>query len=111
MASQEINLELLLGRKVLALNGKSIGRLEEVRGELSPGECHVTEFLVGDYAVFERLSAWSIARSFLSLFGPLIKSGYRVPWDKLDLSDPKHPKLTCKVAVLPPLEIKVNSHG
>jgi len=106
MAAQEINLELLLGRKVFALNGKSIGRLEEVCAELSPGECHVTEFLVGDYAMFERLSAWTIARSFLSLFGSLIKSGYRIPWDKLDLSDPKHLKLTCKVAVLPRLEVK-----
>jgi len=106
MASDEINLELLLGRKVFALNGKSIGRLEEVRGKLSPGECHVTEFLVGHYAMFERLSAWSIVRSLLSLFGSLIKSGYRVPWDKLDLSDPKHPKLACKVAALPPLEVK-----
>ena len=105
MASQEINLELLLGRKVFALNGKSIGRLEEVRGKLSPGECHVTEFLVGDYAMFERLAALAIARSFLSLFGSMIKSGYRVPWDKLDLSDPKHPKLTCKVAELPRLEV------
>jgi sporulation protein YlmC with PRC-barrel domain len=105
MARQEIKLELLMGRKVFALNGKSIGRLEEVRGELSPGECAVTEFLVGDYAMFERLSAWTIARAVLGLFGSIIKTGYRVPWDKIDLSDPSRPRLTCKLSELRRLEV------
>jgi hypothetical protein len=27
-----------------------------------------------------------------------------VPWDKLDLSDPEHPRLTCPIAELAPLE-------
>ena len=48
MKRQEIHLELLIGKRVFALNGRSIGRLEEVRAELNArGSCFVTEFLVG----------------------------------------------------------------
>jgi sporulation protein YlmC with PRC-barrel domain len=106
MAKQEVNLELLLGKRVYALNGKSVGRLEEVCAELKPGECRVTEFLVGKYAMFDRLSAWEIARALLGLFGPIIKSGYRVPWDKIDLSDPERLRLTCSVTELPRLDVR-----
>ena len=105
MAKQQVNLELLLGKRVYALNGKSVGRLEEVCAELKPGECHVTEFLVGKYAVFERLSAWAIARAILGLFGSLIKSGYRVPWDKIDLSNPERLSLKCTVDELRKLDV------
>lgn len=33
MATREIHLELLLGKRVLDLEGKPIGRIEEVRAE------------------------------------------------------------------------------
>jgi sporulation protein YlmC with PRC-barrel domain len=95
---QEINLELLIGKRVFGLNGKSIGHLEEVRAELLKGECLVTEYLVGAYAVMERLAALSIGRALLKLLGATKKhEGYKVPWDKLDLSDPKRPRLLCGV--------------
>ena len=98
MAKQEINLELLVGRRVYGLNGKSIGHLEEICAELNEGECLVTEYLVGAYAVVERLAALSIGRAILRLFGATKKhEGYRVPWDKLDLTDPKRPHLLCGV--------------
>jgi len=96
----EVNLELMLGRKVLAANGRSIGRLEEVHAEVRPGECLVTEYLVGKYALFERLAAWSMGRAFLSLFGSSLKSGYRVPWEKMDISDPRRPRIACDVSEL-----------
>ena len=102
----EVNLELMLGRKVLAGNGRSIGRLEDVTAEVKPGECLVIEYLVGKYALFERLAAWSMGRAFLSLFGSLVKSGYRVPWQKMDISDPRRPKITCDVSELPMIEAK-----
>jgi sporulation protein YlmC with PRC-barrel domain len=98
MAKQEINLELLVGRRVFGLNGRSIGHLEEICAELSEGECLVTEYLVGAYAVVERLAALSIGRAILRLFGATKKhEGYRVPWDKLDLTDPERPRLLCSV--------------
>ena len=105
MAKDELNVELLLNRRVLARNGRAIGRLEEVEAELREGVAYVTEFHVGAYALFERLAAWSsIGRELLKLFGARRGGGYRVPWDKLDLSDPVRPRLLCDVSELQPLE-------
>ena len=105
MRRQEIHLELLLGNQVYALNGRAIGRVEEVCAELDQGAASVNEFLVGKYAILERLSAWEIGRAVLGLFGPLLKSGYRIRWDQIDFTDPEHPKLTCQVSELAPLEV------
>ena len=105
MAGREVHVELLLNRRVYALNGRVIGRLEEVRAELHEGECFVTEYLVGAYAMMERLAAWRIGRALLRLFGATRHGGgYRVPWDKLDLSDPERPRLRCEAGELAPIE-------
>jgi sporulation protein YlmC with PRC-barrel domain len=101
MSTTEIHIELLLGKKVLALNGRSIGRLEEMRTERIRNQLFVSEFLVGSYAVFERLSALSIGRAILTVLGAHRKGrGYRIPWDKMDLADPERPRLLCKVEEL-----------
>jgi sporulation protein YlmC with PRC-barrel domain len=101
MKRQEIHLELLIGKQVFALNGRSIGRLEEVRAELNArGFCFVTEFLVGSYAVLERLSAWRVGREILRVLRVRRKEGYRVRWEQLDLSDPRRPRLLCEVEEL-----------
>src|SRR5689334_21259308 len=96
----EVHLELLVGRKVLTLNNDSLGRLEEVHGDIRDGRCYVEEYLVGSYAVLERLSALAIGRAILGIAGKSLKTGYRIPWDKLDLSNPEKPKLKCKVTQL-----------
>jgi sporulation protein YlmC with PRC-barrel domain len=95
VAKREVKFELLLGKKVYAADGKSVGRLEEVRAGLRRGECFVEEYHVGSYAVFERLAAVSLGRALLGRFGA--GGGYRVPWDKLDLTDPTRPRLRCPV--------------
>jgi sporulation protein YlmC with PRC-barrel domain len=101
---QEIHLELLLGKRVFALNGQSIGRLEEVRAELDArNSCFVSEFLIGSYAFLERLSAWRMGRAILHTLGVRRKKGYRVRWEQLDLSDPRRPQLACAVDELVPL--------
>ena len=105
MESRDVHLELLIGRRVRARDGRSIGRLEEVCAEPQGSDLIVTEYHVGSYAVLERLSAWSIGRTLLRLFGPTGQRGdYRVPWDKLDLSDPRQPRLLCEVSDLAVLE-------
>ena len=103
MSRQYIHVELLLGEKVFALNGLAIGRLEEIRTQINKGHCFVSEFLVGSYAVLERLAAWRIGRAVLRVFGARRQEGYRVRWDQLDLSDPRHLKLLCDVEELLPL--------
>ena len=104
MTKRQIHVELLLGKKVFALNGRSIGRLEELRAAKDRGHYFVSEFLVGNYAVLERLSAWSIGRALLRIFGAKQEEGYRIRWDQLDLSDPSRPQLLCDVDELLPLK-------
>jgi hypothetical protein len=103
MSKRQLHVELLLGEKVLALNGVSIGRLEEIRTEVNRGHFYVTEYLVGSYAVLERLAAWRIGRAVLRVFGAQRKEGYRIRWDQLDLSDPRRLRLMCEVDELMPL--------
>src|SRR3954451_25439103 len=99
--AEHVKLELLLSRQVRALNGRVIGRLEEAVAETTDDECYVTEYLVGVYGVFERLAAWPLSRSILGVLRLKKKAGgYRVRWNQLDLRDPDHPKLRCKVEEL-----------
>ena len=101
MTRQEIHAELLIGRKVHALNGRVIGRLEEIRAKQESRGCYVEEFLTGSYGALDRLAAFASARPILHVIGARQKqSSYRIPWDKLDLSDPHKPRLLCEVAEL-----------
>ena len=104
MKRQQLHVELLLGEKVFALNGQSIGRLEEIRTQVNRGHFFVSEFLVGKYAVFERLATWRIGRAVLGVLGVGRRGGYRIRWDQLDLTDPQHPRLLCDVDDLMPLQ-------
>lgn len=103
MLSREINLDLLLGRAVVARNGRPIGRIEEFRAERRGHELVVTEYHLGPEALLERLSV--SGRRLLSLFGIKSRSrGRCIPWDKLDLSNPEKPRLTCSVEELAQLD-------
>ena len=104
MTKRQIHAERLLGKKVFALNGHSIGRLEEIRTAKDRGHYFVSEFLIGNYAVLERFSAWSIGRALLRIFGAKREEGYRIRWDQLNLSDPGRPQLLCDVDELLPLK-------
>jgi len=97
MSKQEVHLELLLGARVYTANGKTLGRLEDFRVEQEKGTAFLVEYLVGTYALFDRLSALIIFRSLLNALGWRSKSGYKIPWDKLDLSDVSHPQIVCAV--------------
>jgi sporulation protein YlmC with PRC-barrel domain len=107
MKMQKIHVELLVGRRVRARNGHVVGRLEEIRAHQQGRGWYVEEFLIGKYALLERLAGSTMARSLLTLLGRGSKqSSYRIPWDKLDLSDPKRPRLVCEVGELLPVEIE-----
>ena len=85
-----VHAELILGTPVLGLDDETVGRIEEIRAN-EDGE--VTEFLIGQGALLERLSA-------IGLFRGRKKRGYRVPWDRIDWSERGRPKLTCPVGEL-----------
>ena len=95
MANREVRIEMLLGRRVLDSTGKSVGRIEEVIAERQGDEWVVREYLVGSAALLHRLSALDIGRALLGLFRAKENAGYRVPWDKLNLTDLEKPCLHC----------------
>jgi hypothetical protein len=106
MAKRELHLELLLGKSVFDTMNNPIGRIEEVRAEQQGDEWVIREYLVGVVAIFERLSAWNLGAGLMHLLGARnLHQGYRVPWDKLDLSDPGQPRLLCTLD-----ELKEISH-
>ena len=101
MSKHQIHVERMLGKRVFALNGRSVGRLQEIRASVDRNNCYVKEFIVGSYGMFERLSAMSIGRAIYALFHSDNRShGYLVPWNELDLSDPDRPRLRCEVNAL-----------
>jgi hypothetical protein len=91
----ETRVELLLGRRVCAQNGRAIGRIEELRAEREHDSYVVTEFHLGPTALIESLSVRHLGFTL-----PGRVHGYRVRWDQLDLSDQEHPRLTCPVEEL-----------
>jgi hypothetical protein len=88
----EIHLEDLLGRRVRDPSGRAIGRLEEFRARREGEHWVVAEYDIGPTALLERLAV-----RHLGIRWPGRVQGYRANWDQLDVSDPKHPMLTCGV--------------
>lgn len=101
MAPYELRLESLIGRCVVDVAGDRVGKIEEVRAERQADEWVIVEYLVGVGALVERLSAWNVATKLLELLGARnYHQGYRIPWERLDLSDPERPRLTCTIEEL-----------
>jgi sporulation protein YlmC with PRC-barrel domain len=91
-----VALHLLIGRNVVDSGGKKAGRLEEVKARVEDGRCVVTKFLLGRGGMLERLSVPDVAMSLLSRLGaPHPAGATEVPWEEMDLADPKHPRLRC----------------
>lgn len=89
----EAHIELLLGAKVYDVNGEKVGRIEEFRADEDGDACRVEAYLIGASALVERLSAWTLIRPIKRALKGHIYSVFEVPWQEMDLSDPKRPKL------------------
>lgn len=109
---KELHLELLIGQQVRDPHGKVVGRLEEVRIEERDGEHVVSEFHVGKYAMLERLMGGPVGSSLLRLLGRgrAIRS-LAIPWEILDLSNPRHLRITRPPAELREVSERVRHHG
>ncbi|HET7550160.1 MAG TPA: hypothetical protein VFK04_02655 [Gemmatimonadaceae bacterium] len=105
MPAEPIAVEHLLSRKVHDPSGRSAGRIEEIRTTPSEDALLVYQYDLGPAALLERLAVG--LRRFPLLrkigVGPE-RSGRCVPWDKMDLSDPRHPRITCPREELQPIE-------
>jgi hypothetical protein len=85
----EVRLDRLLGRRVVARDGRRVGRIEEVRAEGHGTGWTVSEYVIGAAGLFERLGL-----GVKLLFGGKRRS-FVAAWDQLDVSDPDRPRLTC----------------
>ena len=105
MPGDSVAVEHLLSRKVRDPAGKSAGRIEEIRAAPAEDALLVYQYDLGPAALLERLAVG--LRGFPLLrklgIGPQHR-GRCVPWDKMDLSDPRHPRTTCPLEQLEPIE-------
>jgi hypothetical protein len=83
-------LDRLVGRVVVDRDGRSAGRLQELRVEVRNGEWIVTAYVLGMAGLLERLNVGVR----LVLGGRL--HGRTARPDQIDLSDPDKPRLTCR---------------
>ncbi|MBV8519804.1 MAG: hypothetical protein JO197_20605 [Acidobacteria bacterium] len=97
-----VNLELLLGRKVLDVNGEKAGRVFDVRCEQQGKEAIVREWVLAAGSHRTRSVSDVVQFLLLQLRARTETAKVRVvPWDKLDLRDPRNPRLTCRIDELP----------
>jgi sporulation protein YlmC with PRC-barrel domain len=101
--SHDLLLSHLVGRVVHDVDGRKVGRIEELIAQIELHEHGndyvISEFHVGAYGFFEALTGSRFARKILQRVKPL--AGYRkfqIPWEWMDLSDFDHPRVTraCK---------------
>jgi sporulation protein YlmC with PRC-barrel domain len=86
-----VQLEVVIGKKVRDADGRKAGRLEEVHGDWQGEHCVITHYEIAT-------SAFTFVLRLLGMYGSIKK--LVVPWDKIDWSDPKRPRLTCRIADL-----------
>jgi hypothetical protein len=96
--ASEVRLDRLLGRQVLAVNNRPVGRLEEFRVEKRGTGSVVTEYVIGVAGLAERLGLG------IGLVLGRTRGGFVARWDQLDLRDPEHPRLTCPLEQLSMLD-------
>jgi hypothetical protein len=90
----DVHIELLLGTKVRDVDGNVVGRIEEFRVERDDDSCRIEAYLIGASALIERLSAWTLIRPIArALHTRKLFHLYDVPWQEMDLSDPRQPRL------------------
>jgi hypothetical protein len=98
MTTDELYLDQLLGRTVVAGNNRRVGHLEELRSEQRGDDFYIVEFVIGAAGLMERLNV-----GLKALFG-LRGHGKIARWDQIDISDPAHPRLRCSIEELRDLE-------
>lgn len=94
MKHEELFLDQLLGRTVVAGNHRPVGRLEEFRSEQRGDSFYIVEFVIGSAGLLERLNV-----GLRALFG-MSGGGKVARWDQIDIGDPLRPRLTCSVEEL-----------
>ena len=105
MKSRELLLSHLVGRIVHDVDGRRMGRIEELIATMQLHEHGndyvVTEFHIGAFGWCEAVAGGSFTRHLLKRFGRI--TGYRllrIPWEWMDLTDSEHPRMSRRAAEL-----------
>lgn len=98
MSGREIRVTELIGRRVRDVEGRAVGRVEELICEIAlrpDGRDYVVrEIHVGSTGFLEALTSGALMRSLVrTLGGSSTVTRYRVPWEAMDLSEPERPRL------------------
>jgi sporulation protein YlmC with PRC-barrel domain len=90
---KEIQLHEILGAKVVDANGVHIGRLEEIEATRGEESCLIDAYIVEHRGPLDRVSSWALTSAVRDRL-PKGESSrpYRIGWDEMDLSDPRHPR-------------------
>ncbi|HEV7595397.1 MAG TPA: hypothetical protein VGO33_10390 [Gemmatimonadaceae bacterium] len=90
----DTKVHLLVGTKVHDVDGRKVGRIEEIRVKREEKALLVESYLIGASALIDRLSARTLVRPIRRLLRARhFYSVYEVPWQEMDLTDPKRPVL------------------
>ena len=98
--SRIVPLERYVGKPVCDADGRSIGRLHEIRVREDAGELLVLDYLVGGAGLLERFSLAELGREIAFLFGLDRPEGYVVPWDCMQFPDDGPPRCTRRAVEL-----------
>ena len=98
---RRIEMREMLGSKVFDSAGKPIGHLEEIEAERGDDYCVVKFYIVEHRGLLDRVSSWTLTASLQSKLARRPSSQpYRVAWNEMDLSDPRHPRTLVPKAML-----------
>ena len=102
----KVELSHLVGRTVRDANGRDIGEIEDLLAEIEQhphgNDYFVTRIAVGRHGVLDMVAfGWLVPELVQRLRKRAGYRRYEIPWDWLDLSDPKHPKLLRPESELP----------
>jgi ribosomal 30S subunit maturation factor RimM len=90
--SREVHVEQLVGRRIHDVDGRRIGRIEELIAELEGTDWLVVEAHIGPGALLERIADLSSLVPLMSALTKRLEKHYSLRWKDLDLSDPDHPR-------------------
>jgi sporulation protein YlmC with PRC-barrel domain len=98
VSARELRVTRLLGRRVRDVDGRVIGRIEELICEIELHERGrdyvVRELCVGTLGALERIGGSRVARLLVrTLLRGATYTHHRIPWHWMDLSDPARPRL------------------
>lgn len=104
MADRQVEVEAILGKGVHDADGQLVGHIEEISVRRQGKDWVIDNYKVGVIALLERFAGLTILDGFVKKMQPAEHLGYLIPWDKLDLTDPEHPRLMGRKQELKPIE-------